>query len=77
MEEAGHDHPLVPNHHPNHIMKSWKTSVGGLLLAAGQLLAPGLPPDLAWIGTALTGLGALILGLNARDNHVSTEQARK
>ena len=49
------------------MITSWKTSVGGLLIAAGQIIAPGLPADLAWIGTALTGLGALILGLNARD----------
>lgn len=58
-------------------MKSWKTTLGGLLIAAGQLLAPGLPADLEWIGSALTGLGALILGLSARDNKVSTEQARQ
>lgn len=56
---------------------SWKTSVGGLLMAAGQLLAPGLPAHLSWVGAALSGLGALVLGLNARDNNVSTEQARK
>lgn len=58
-------------------MKSWKTSLGGLLIAAGQFLQPALPPDLQWISTTCTGLGALLLGLSARDNKVSTEQARK
>lgn len=57
-------------------MKSWKTTLGGILVAAGQLLTSILPPNYAWVSTTLTGLGALILGGFARDNKVSTAEAR-
>jgi len=57
-------------------MKSWKTTIGGLLIAGGQLSASALPPHLLWISATLTGIGGLILGVSARDNKVSTEQAR-
>lgn len=57
-------------------MKSWKTTFGGILAAAGQFITPMLPPALSWVGPALSGLGVLILGASARDNKVSTEQAR-
>lgn len=57
-------------------MKSWKTTVGGLLILGGQLSATALPAHLQWISAALTGIGGLILGASARDNKVSTEQAR-
>lgn len=57
-------------------MKSWKTTLGGILAATGQIATVALPLDLQWIGHALTGIGALILGASARDNKVSTEQAR-
>jgi hypothetical protein len=58
-------------------MKSWKTTLGGLLAAAGQFVGPMLPADLHWIGPALTGMGVLIMGTSARDNKVSTAEARK
>ncbi|NBU84164.1 MAG: hypothetical protein EBS21_06105 [Sphingomonadaceae bacterium] len=57
-------------------MKSWKTTLGGILVAAGQLLAPSLPPNYTWVSATLTGLGGLILGVSARDNKVSTAEAR-
>jgi len=49
-------------------MKSWKTTLGGILLAGGQLLVPILPANLSWISVTLSGLGALILGTAAKDN---------
>ena len=58
-------------------MKSWKTTLGGILAAGGQIAVVSLPEHLAWIGHALTGMGALLLGATARDNKVSTEQARR
>lgn len=57
-------------------MKSWRTTVGGLLLAVGALIKPGLPPEYNWVAEACIALGGLILGTSARDNIVSSEQAK-
>lgn len=54
-------------------MKSWKTTVGGILMAAGEFVRPSLPPQYDWIATVLTGIGGLLLGLTARDNNRSSE----
>jgi len=54
---------------------SWKTTLGGSLLAAGPLLHPILPPDWQWVSAACMSIGGLIVGLAARDNNVSSEQA--
>lgn len=53
---------------------SWKTTVGGLLIALGESLsnAEGLLGD---VGRILTPLGAILLGLAARDNNVTSERA--
>ena len=56
-------------------MKSWRTTLGGALIALGHVLAPGLPANYSWVSTALTGTGALLLGTSARDNSVTSEQA--
>jgi hypothetical protein len=55
--------------------KSWKTTLGGILAAAGQVAAMSLPPHLVWIGHALTGIGTLLIGAAARDNTVTSRQA--
>lgn len=54
---------------------SWKTTLGGILAAAGQFVPQFLPPSWHWLSPALTGIGALIIGASARDNGVSSEQA--
>lgn len=57
--------------------RSWKTTMGGILAAIGQALQTtdslgvwGRPT-----GQMLTILGLAILGLGARDNNVSSEEA--
>jgi len=54
---------------------SWKTTLGGAILALGPVIKHSVTPDLAWLGDAAMTLGALILGAAARDNNVSSEQA--
>jgi hypothetical protein len=56
-------------------MKSWKTSVGGILLSIGALLAGFGSEDLKAVGAALVALGGLLTGVSARDNGVSSEDA--
>lgn len=57
-------------------MKSWRTTLGGLLASAGQFIPwHALPEAWHWVGPALTGLGTLLLGLAARDNVVTSEEA--
>lgn len=54
---------------------SWKTTLGGILVAAGQFIPQALPPNWHWLSATLTGIGGLILGAAARDNGVTSEQA--
>lgn len=56
-------------------MKSWKTTVGGILLAIGGFF---LTQDFAFaevIAQVINAIGALLLGVSARDNNVSSEEA--
>lgn len=50
-------------------MKNWKTTVGGILGAAGAALTglAILPPPFTFIGPLLTALGLLFVGLTAKD----------
>jgi hypothetical protein len=59
------------------IMKktSWKTTLGGILMAGGPALKAILPDQWNWIGDALLALGGLIVGASARDNSVTSEEA--
>lgn len=54
---------------------SWKTTLGGILMALGQAVPAILPDAWDWLGGALTGLGGVILGGAARDNNVTSEEA--
>lgn len=57
-------------------MKSWKTTLGGIMLAIGTPLSTVTTPN--WVhllGLSLTTAGGLLLGVSARDNNVSSEQA--
>ena len=56
-------------------MKSWKTTVGGLLAALGAPLAASSDETTKQIGVVLAALGAIILGLSARDNTVTSEES--
>ncbi len=52
-------------------MKSWKTLVGGVLVAIGTPLATSSDSIISTAGTILTSVGALILGLAAKDSDVT------
>lgn len=60
---------------------SWKTSLGGILTALGATIittqqqgAP-LPAWLSWAGMGMTIFGPALMGVAARDNKVSSEEA--
>lgn len=55
-------------------MKSWKTSLGGILSATGIGLKQA-PPAVSQWSDLVTIIGTLLLGLGARDNNVSSEEA--
>lgn len=54
-------------------MKSWKTTVGGLLAAIGVLMRKD--PNFAGYADLVEAIGVFLLGAAARDNKVSSEQA--
>ena len=50
-------------------MKSWKTTLSGVIAALGPiLLAVGIPTEVA---TAITTIGLFLLGFFAKDNNVT------
>ena len=50
-------------------MKNWKTTVAGLLAAAGQILGIfGVPVE---VGSAVSVIGLFILGLVSKDSNVT------
>lgn len=57
------------------LKRSWKTTLGGLMMSLGPTLKPILPAAWDWIGDALLGIGGLIVGATARDNTVNSRQA--
>lgn len=55
---------------------SWKTTVGGLAGSLGTTIAGFAHDDvMKGAGAILGGIGLLLLGLAARDNSVTSEQA--
>ena len=56
-------------------MKSWKTTIGGILTAAGMFLEGNDAPVMSLIGKILSAGGVFLMGLSARDNSVSSEKA--
>lgn len=52
---------------------SWKTTVGGLLSAAGEAVKIFAPPPFNLIGSGLLMFGLLLTGTSARDNKVTSE----
>lgn len=53
---------------------SWKTTLGGVLQSIGLPMTQ-LEGTIGHVGTILAAVGALLLGLSARDNRVTSEQA--
>lgn len=56
-------------------MKSWKTTLGGLLASLGGLATQHPDPAIVKLGAAVSAIGLMLLGTAARDNGVSSEQA--
>lgn len=56
-------------------MKSWKTTVGGIIGAIGAyfIAQDGAMYDM--IGAALEALAFFVIGVGARDNNVTSEEA--
>ena len=52
-------------------MVSWKTSLGGIITAIGTILTQGDGPTMKLIGGVLAAIGALLLGLSAKDHNVT------
>lgn len=63
--------------HTESSMKNWKTTLGGLLGAAGPLVKPLLPEQWTWIGDALLSLGVLLVGKSAIDAANVKDTAKK
>ena len=55
-------------------MKSWKTTIGGLLSGCGLAFAQFFPEH-SKFGMFAAAIGSVLLGLAARDNNVTSEQA--
>ncbi len=49
-------------------MKNWKTTLGGILAAAGQYLINSESGWLSIVGQVLSGVGLLLLGAAAQDS---------
>jgi len=48
-------------------MKNWKTTLGGILLALGQLASQSPNEKIHTAGLIATMLGGAVLGVNAQD----------
>ncbi len=52
-------------------MENWKTSLGGLLLAAGTAsLGAPIPEKYRWIPGVVSAIGGALLGMTAKDFNV-------
>lgn len=59
------------------MLKNWKTTLGGVILAIGVYLTghPDLFPAATMIGGILAPIGAFLTGAIARDQDVTSEQS--
>jgi len=56
--------------------KSWKTTLFGILTAVGTYLSTVHDPAyVSTVGTIMVGLSSALLGIFARDNDVTSEEA--
>jgi hypothetical protein len=55
-------------------MKNWKTTVGGILAAAGSYLANSQTGALQVVGQVLQAVGLFLLGAVAQDASTGTNQ---
>jgi hypothetical protein len=53
------------------MIKSWKTTIGGLLMALGTMMMQTTDPLLHSIGVVCNAIGGLFLGFSAKDNNVT------
>lgn len=59
-------------------MTSWKTTVGGLLVALGQVLITATSSPIAWwIGKGCLIFGPILLGSSAIDSKAIHDDAKK
>jgi len=56
-------------------MKSWKTTLAGILLGIGTPMAAAGEGIYQIIGVILASVGGLLLGVAARDDKVTSEAA--
>jgi hypothetical protein len=54
---------------------SWKTTLGGILAMLGPIAKQSLPAEWSWVGDALLSVGTFVIGLSARDNSVTSQEA--
>lgn len=54
-------------------MKSWKTTLGGIVASVGAALQASEDGTLKLIGVVLLTLGTALFGVTARDNDKSSE----
>ena len=59
------------------MIKSWKTSLGGILASAGMLSTVSDDPIVKTIATICGAIGALLLGLAAKDSNVTGGEVKQ
>jgi len=52
-------------------MKNWKTTVSGVVVAAGAGMVQASDPTVQMIGQIISVIGAILLGLFAKDSNVT------
>jgi hypothetical protein len=52
-------------------MKNWKTTVGGIVAAAGLAMQASDNPTVKGIGWIIAAVGSIFFGASAKDNNVT------
>lgn len=55
---------------------NWKTTVGGVMAAAGAVMLDHSNDNIAFAGKLILAVGTFFLGSMARDSNKSTEQTK-